>query len=101
MRRSPPLFYTLHPGRSHLTATTVRKSPSHTPPPQPHCFEAVVHIPTLLGFHTSLPTPKAVWVALGTGGKVGGRPKMAYGFIDKIAWLLLLYSMPRPLVELR
>ena len=29
MRRSPPLFYTLHPGRSHLTATTVRKSPRY------------------------------------------------------------------------
>jgi len=32
VRRSPPLFCTLHPGRSHLTATTVRKSPPPTHP---------------------------------------------------------------------
>ena len=38
MRRSPPLFCTLHPGRSHLTATTVRKSPKSS---ADHFLEAV------------------------------------------------------------
>ena len=40
VRRSPPLFYTLHPGHSHLNATTVRKSrPATRPPSEPYAIK--------------------------------------------------------------
>ena len=67
VRRSPcSLFYTLHPGHSHLTATTVRKSRPEVRGEfhswsKPHCAVHTVGFPTAGGTGAHIRSHRPLW----------------------------------------